>query len=46
MVAGVSHEYIALLIPVDWLLDRVRTTINLMGNITLACLADKDSSPS
>jgi Na+/H+-dicarboxylate symporter len=33
-------DYIALLLTVDWLLDRCRTTINVMGDMTVACLLD------
>ena len=36
---------IILLLPFDWLLDRCRTTINVMGHITTACLLDEKSSP-
>jgi DAACS family dicarboxylate/amino acid:cation (Na+ or H+) symporter len=33
-------EYIALLLTVDWFLDRCRTAINLMGDVSVACLLD------
>jgi Na+/H+-dicarboxylate symporter len=33
-------EYIALLLSVDWFLDRCRTTINVMGDMNVACLLD------
>jgi Na+/H+-dicarboxylate symporter len=33
-------EYIALLLPVDWFLDRCRTCINVMGDMNVACLLD------
>jgi DAACS family dicarboxylate/amino acid:cation (Na+ or H+) symporter len=33
-------EYIALLLTVDWFLDRCRTTINVMGDMNVACLLD------
>ncbi len=33
-------EYIFLLLPVDWFLDRCRTAINVMGDVTVACLMD------
>lgn len=33
-------EYIPLLLPLDWLLDRCRTTINVMGDMTVACILD------
>jgi DAACS family dicarboxylate/amino acid:cation (Na+ or H+) symporter len=31
---------IALLLPVDWFLDRCRTVINVMGDMNVACLFD------
>lgn len=33
-------EYIALLLTVDWFLDRCRTTINVMGDVNVACILD------
>jgi len=33
-------EYIALLLTVDWFLDRCRTMINVMGDMNVACLLD------
>jgi Na+/H+-dicarboxylate symporter len=33
-------EYIALLLPVDWFLDRCRTVINVMGDMNVSCLLD------
>lgn len=33
-------EYIALLITVDWFLDRCRTVINVLGDINVSCLLD------
>ena len=33
-------EYIALLLSVDWFLDRCRTAINVLGDINVACLLD------
>jgi len=32
--------YIALLLPVDWFLDRCRTTINVMGDMNVSCVLD------
>jgi Na+/H+-dicarboxylate symporter len=32
--------YIALLLPVDWFLDRCRTMINVMGDMNVSCLLD------
>ncbi len=37
---GLPTEYIALLITVDWFLDRCRTAINVMGDMTVSCLLD------
>jgi Na+/H+-dicarboxylate symporter len=33
-------DYIALLLTVDWFLDRCRTVINLMGDVSVACVLD------
>jgi Na+/H+-dicarboxylate symporter len=33
-------EYIALLLTVDWFLDRCRTTINVLGDVNVACLLE------
>jgi len=33
-------EYIVLLLTVDWFLDRCRTMINVMGDVSVACLLD------
>jgi Na+/H+-dicarboxylate symporter len=44
---GLPTEYIALLITVDWFLDRARTAINVMGDMTVSCLLDgKSKAPS
>jgi Na+/H+-dicarboxylate symporter len=32
--------YIALLLPVDWFLDRCRTAINVMGDLNVSCILD------
>ena len=32
--------YIALLLPVDWFLDRCRTAINVMGDMNISCILD------
>ena len=37
---GLPTQYIALLITVDWFLDRCRTVINVMGDMTVSCLVD------
>jgi DAACS family dicarboxylate/amino acid:cation (Na+ or H+) symporter len=33
-------EYIAILLTVDWFLDRCRTAINVMGDLNVSCLLD------
>lgn len=33
-------EYIPLLLPLDWFLDRCRTAMNVMGDLTVTCLLD------
>jgi DAACS family dicarboxylate/amino acid:cation (Na+ or H+) symporter len=38
--------YIALLLPVDWFLDRCRTAINVMGDMNVSCLLDGKIPPS
>jgi DAACS family dicarboxylate/amino acid:cation (Na+ or H+) symporter len=37
---GLPTQYIALLITVDWFLDRCRTAINVMGDMTISCVLD------
>lgn len=37
---GLDPVYIALLLPVDWFLDRCRTAINVMGDMNVSCLLD------
>ena len=37
---GLPTDYIALLLPVDWFLDRCRTTVNVMGDVNVSCLLD------
>ncbi len=37
---GLPPEYIALLLPVDWFLDRCRTAINIMGDMNVSCMLD------
>jgi Na+/H+-dicarboxylate symporter len=38
--ARLPTEAIALLLTVDWFLDRCRTTINVLGDVTVACVLD------
>jgi DAACS family dicarboxylate/amino acid:cation (Na+ or H+) symporter len=35
-----NPEYVFLLLPVDWFLDRCRTMINVMGDVNVACLME------
>jgi Na+/H+-dicarboxylate symporter len=37
---GLPTEYVAILITVDWFLDRCRTAINVMGDMTVSALID------
>ncbi|PSB01613.1 dicarboxylate/amino acid:cation symporter [Merismopedia glauca] len=37
---GLPTQYIAVLITVDWFLDRCRTAINVMGDMTVSALID------
>jgi DAACS family dicarboxylate/amino acid:cation (Na+ or H+) symporter len=37
--------YIALLLPVDWFLDRCRTAINVMGDMNVSCILDGKLEP-
>jgi DAACS family dicarboxylate/amino acid:cation (Na+ or H+) symporter len=39
-------EYIALLLTVDWFLDRCRTTINVLGDVNVSCLLDGKTKPA
>jgi DAACS family dicarboxylate/amino acid:cation (Na+ or H+) symporter len=43
---GLPVEYIALLLTVDWFLDRCRTTINVLGDVNVSCLLDGKSKPA
>lgn len=40
MAVGLPVEFIAVLLSVDWFLDRCRTTINVMGDINVSALLD------
>ena len=42
---GLPIGYIALLLPVDWFLDRCRTAINVMGDMNVSCLLDGKTPP-
>jgi len=37
---GLPTEYIAVLLTVDWFLDRSRTVVNVMGDVNVSCLLD------
>ena len=43
---GLPLEYIALLLTVDWFLDRCRTTINVLGDVNVSCLLDGRVKPA
>lgn len=38
-------ENIALLLTVDWFLDRCRTTINVLGDVNVSCILDGRTKP-
>jgi Na+/H+-dicarboxylate symporter len=38
-------EYIPLLLTVDWFLDRCRTTINVLGDMSVTCMLDGSRAP-
>jgi DAACS family dicarboxylate/amino acid:cation (Na+ or H+) symporter len=42
---GLPPEYIAILLTVDWFLDRCRTAINVMGDMNVSCLLDGKVKP-
>jgi len=42
---GLPIEYIAMLLTVDWFLDRSRTAINVMGDLNVSCLLDGKLPP-
>lgn len=37
---GLPVEFIGALLVVDWFLDRCRTAVNVLGDVTVACLLD------
>ena len=39
-------EYVAMLLTVDWFLDRCRTTVNVMGDLNVSCLLDGKVRPA
>ena len=43
---GLPVEYIPLLLTVDWFLDRCRTAINVMGDLSTTCLVDRSPPPA
>ena len=43
---GLPLEYMGLLLTVDWLLDRCRTSVNVMGDLTVSCLLDGRQRPA
>jgi len=42
---GLPTQHIAILITVDWFLDRCRTAINVMGDMTVSALMDGKKRP-
>jgi Na+/H+-dicarboxylate symporter len=43
---GLPTPYIALLLTVDWFLDRCRTAINVMGDMNVSCLLEGRRRPT
>ena len=43
---GLPPENIAILLTVDWFLDRCRTTINVLGDVNVSCILDGMTAPS
>ena len=43
---GLPVEYIPLLLPLDWFLDRCRTTINVLGDLVSTCVVDAGLPPT
>ncbi len=46
---GLPIEYIGMLLTVDWFLDRCRTTINVLGDVNVACMLEgrtRESPPA
>ncbi len=39
-------DYIAVLLTIDWFLDRCRTTVNVMGDTNVSCLLDGKTPPT
>lgn len=42
---GLDVRYIALLLTVDWFLDRCRTAINVLGDMNVSCILDGRTRP-
>ena len=42
---GLPVEYVGLILSVDWLLDRFRTTVNAFGDSVGAAVVEKSESP-
>ncbi len=40
-----ASAYIVLLLPLDWLIDRCRSAVNVVGHVTIACLLDGKNAP-
>jgi DAACS family dicarboxylate/amino acid:cation (Na+ or H+) symporter len=43
---GLPISYIAILLTVDWFLDRCRTTINVLGDVNVSCILDGKVAPT
>ncbi len=43
---NLDTAYVLLILPVDWFLDRCRTAVNVMGDMTVACVLDGQTPES
>ena len=43
---GLPVEHIAMLLVVDWFLDRCRTAVNVMGDVNVSCVLDGKHPPT
>jgi Na+/H+-dicarboxylate symporter len=41
---GLPLQFIPILLTVDWFLDRCRTVVNVLGDINISCLMEKERS--
>lgn len=46
IAVGLPVEHIPMLLTVDWFLDRCRTAMNVMGDVTVSCVLDGQTPPN